>query len=80
MFDILEITIYLCNKYVNSEVEDSNLYLIKSACSVSGITFITYPQSQKIGMPTIFKVLREKKNKEPKQNRLRSSILEKREN
>jgi hypothetical protein len=31
-------------------------------------------------MPKFFKVLREKKTKEPKQNRLMSPILEKREN
>ena len=36
---------------------------IQSACGVSVITFITYPQSQKIGMPNNLKVLRGRKPK-----------------
>ena len=47
--------------------------------TVSGITFIRYTQTQKIGKPNNLKVLESKRTKGPKedgQNRLRSQMPE----
>ena len=49
------------------------------AHTVSGITFIRYTQTQKIGKPNNLKVLESKRTKGPKedgQNRLRSQMPE----